>query len=106
MDFNEWRAEYPNGTRILWHDKLIKKEWLLGTITGTRDWNGKMVLLFRLDSDPQRERLPHMLSIENRELLKKFEPKHTELDNEDVRKLWQSGEAMMREPIKRPEDAQ
>jgi len=70
-DFNEWRVQYPDGTRILWHDYAIEKAWLPGTITGTRFWGGETVLLFRLDSDPPRQRLPHMLSIENKKLLKK-----------------------------------
>jgi len=70
-DFNEWRSQYPDGTRILWHDYYLEKKWLPGRITGTRYWGGETVLLFRLDSDPPRSRLPHMLAFKNRKLIKK-----------------------------------
>lgn len=90
-DFNEWRAEYPDGTRILWHDYYTEKAWLPGRITGTRVWRDEMVLLFRLDSDPPRMRYAHMLTIENRKLLKKF--KQVELEEGIVEKNWRSAEA-------------
>lgn len=96
--FNEWREEYPDGTHILWHDYAISGDWLLGTIIGTHFAGGETVLLFRLDSDSPRQQLPRMLSIRNRKLLRKV--KHTELDIDNVRKLWESGEGMMQNPIK------
>lgn len=71
MDFNEWRAQFPDGTRILWQD-ISTKEWLPGSIIGTRLRKEETVLLFRLDSDPRRKgALPHMLSLKYRELIKK-----------------------------------
>ena len=92
-DFNEWRVEYPDGARILWHDHLIEKTWLPGRITGTRFWCGETVLLFRLDSDPPRSRLPHMLSIKNKKLLRKFH--RVELEEGIVEKNWRSAEAYL-----------
>ena len=72
MDFNEWRAQYPGGTRILWHDKLITKDWLPGSIIGTMFWDRQTVLIFRLDADPRiKGTPPHMISLKNRELIKK-----------------------------------
>ena len=70
-DFNEWRIEYPDGTRILWHEYLIKKAWLPGTIKGYRCEGGEGVLLFRLHSEPPRARLLRTISFKNRKLLKK-----------------------------------
>ena len=73
MDFNEWRSEFPNGTRVLWHDKLLKKDWLPGSIVGAQEFCGEMMLKFRLDEDPPREKLAHRLSIKHRDLLKKLQ---------------------------------
>jgi len=73
MDFNDWRAEYPDGTRILWYESLRTEEWLPGTIVGARDLYGEMVLQFRLDSDAPDSKNGHLLSVKNRHLLKKLE---------------------------------
>jgi len=73
MDFNDWRTEYPDGTRILWHEMLRTEEWLPGTIVGARELDGEMLLQFRLDSDDPDCKKGRLLSVENRHLLKKYE---------------------------------
>ena len=67
--FEEWRAEYPDGTRILWYEQYLEKKWLPGVITGQRSTYGHPVLLFTLKGDGIRS--AHQLSFENRKLLKK-----------------------------------
>jgi len=70
MDFNEWREQFPKGTRILWHDNFDKKGWLPGCIVGHR----ANVLTFRLDSDShEKGNSLRILSLKNRDLLKKEE---------------------------------
>ena len=49
-EFNNWRAEFPDGTRILWKNVETNK-WSPGEVVGKQYWKGDHVLLFRLDSD-------------------------------------------------------